>query len=393
MGARISGMDHPARQTVHRGISGAAALLGPLALGLVLLLGPAGSALAGSQGDLILNEFSAVADTDFLRGAVETFVDAAVDATNDEIFVNNHIYVDQQGPIMLTTTGTLPAGLLLNTDYYIVTTGLTNTPAGDWIGLSLTPGGAKVDITAAAGGGTHTITLPSEQGDTFFGVVRGNGGNWFELVVIADHLDVRGWKLEWMNTDPDAGSISFTNHAIWSDLRAGTIITIREDDTGTPGGFGALPSDLSYDPAEGDWWIHANVDDFSVVTQTGFKVDDDDWRMRILDGSSNLIQDWIGEGSALWGGGGGVGNDEVGKLEQDPSAAAATSPPVPLYNDGTSSTFGSENRWSAGTMMQDFSTLRPFVGVPALSGPGLAVLAGVLVISALWLGWRRTSSA
>ena len=96
-----------------------------------------------------------------------------------------------RGPrrIRLTTLGTLPAGLSLATDYYVVTTGLTNTPASDWIGLSLTPGGAKVDITAASGGGTHTVTLPHELGDTFFGVVKGNGGNWIELVVIADHLD------------------------------------------------------------------------------------------------------------------------------------------------------------------------------------------------------------
>ena len=364
-----------------------------LAATILLWVGIASPAFAGSQGDMIVNEFSAVADTDFLRGAVENFGDGGVDLANDEIFINNHVYADQQGPIMLTTTGVLPTGLLLNTDYYIITSGIVNSPAGDYIGLSLTPGGAKVDITANAGGGTHTITLPSDLGDTFFGVVRGNGCNWVELVVIADHLDIRNWDLEWENVDPDFGSISFTSHAIWSDLRAGTIITIREDDTGTPGGYGALPTDLSYHPATGDWWIHANVDDFSVVTQTGFKVDDDDWRMRILDENSNLIQDWIGEGTALWGGGGGVGNDEVGKLEQDPSAAAATAPPVPDYNDGTSSTFGSANRWSANTMVQDFSALRPFVpNVPALSGRGIAALVGLLAVSALWLGRRRGSS-
>lgn len=366
-------------------------LVVPVLVGLAIVLGATAPARAGSQGDMILNEFNAVADSDFLRGAVETFVDGAVDVTNDEININNHIYVDQQGPVMLTTTGTLPTGLALNTDYYIVTSGLVNSPAGDWIGLSLTPGGAKVDITASSGGGTHSITLPSEQGDTFFGVVRGNGGNWFELVVIKDHLDIRSWKLEWMNADPDSGSITFTTHAIWSDLRAGTIITIREDDLSPPG-YGVLLTDLSYDPSRNDWWIHANVDDFTVVTQTGFKVDDDDWRMRILDDSANVIQDWIGEGTALWGGGGGVGNDEVGKLEQDPSAAAATQPPVPSYNDGTSSTFGSANVWGAGTMKQDFSELRPFVpSVPALTGTGLGALVGSIAASAFWVARRRAS--
>jgi hypothetical protein len=360
---------------------------------LSLLLVTAGPALAGNPGDLILNEFNAVADTDFLRGAVETFTDADVDLTNDEININNHLYFDQQGPVMLTTTGALPTGLLLNTDYYIVTTGLVNTPADDWIGLSLTPGGAKVDISGA-GFGTHSITLPSELGDPFLGVVRGNGGNWIELVVITDHLDIRGWTLEWMNADPDAGSVVFQPHTIWSDLRSGTIITIREDDLSPPG-FGVLLTDLSYDPANGDWWIHANVDDLNVVLQTGFKVDDDDWRMRILDESSGVVQDWIGEGTALWGGGGGVGNDEVGKLEQDPSAAAATAPPVPAYNDGTTSTFGAPNRWSMNTLEQDFSTLRAVAAppIPAVTTKAAVALATALVGVGLWLARRRMSPA
>jgi hypothetical protein len=367
-------------------------------IALALLVGFANLALAGNQGDLILNEFSAVADTDFLRGAVETFADANVDVANDEININNHVYFDQQGPVRLTTTGTLPAGLLLDTDYYIVNIGLTNTPTNDWIGLSLTPGGAKVSIAGASGGGAHTVTLPHDLGDTFFGVVRGNGGNWIELVVIADHLDIRGWRLEWTNVDPDSGSITFCdavtalcdNHGIWSDLRSGTIITIREDDLSPPG-YGILPTDLSYDPENGDWWIHANVDDFTVVRQLGFKVDDDDWRMRILDAQPTLIHDFVGAGSILWGGGGGVGNDEVGKLEQDPSAAAAEYFPVPAYNDGTSSTFGSENRWAANSLEQDFSALRSVIAVPvpALATKGAALLASLLLGTVFWLARRR----
>jgi hypothetical protein len=233
--------------------------------------------------------------------------------------------------------------------------------------------------------------------DTFFGTVQGNGGNWVELVVVADHLDIRGWKLEWANADPDSGSITFLNHSIWSDLRSGTIITIREDDLSPPG-YGVLLSDLSYDPLNGDWWIHANVDDFNVVGQLGFKTDDDNWQMSILDDLSNVIQAPVGEATALWGGGGGVAGDEVGKLEQDPSAAAAMTPPVPMYNDGTSSTFGSPNRWDAGALLQDFCALRdPVLGnpacvppVPALSVPGGTLLAGLIgVTTGLALKRRR----
>ncbi len=109
----------------------------PSVLGLMLLalvLGSADLARAGSQGDLILNEFNATADAFFLRN-----------------------------------------------------------------------------------GGS----------DSFLGTVQGNGGNWLEVVVITDHLDIRGWTLDWRNADPDSGSVVFNNHAIWSDLRSGTLITVR----------------------------------------------------------------------------------------------------------------------------------------------------------------------
>ena len=226
--------------------------------------------------------------------------------------------------------------------------------------------------------------------DPFLGLVQGNGANWVELVVVADHLDIRGWKLEWHNADPDSGSVTFQNHSIWSDLRSGTIITIREDDLSPPG-FGVLLSDLSYDPQNGDWWIHANVDDLTVVLQLGFKVDDDNWSMRILDDQATVVQDWVGEITPLWGGGGGVAGDELGKLEEDPSAAAATSPPVPMYNDGTSSSFGSENRWQAGALTQDFSALREavVVAVPAFGPGGAAAFAGLIAVALVALRRRR----
>jgi hypothetical protein len=302
-GARGAGADVPS-------------LLGvPAWVALALLLGLASPAIAGNQGDLILNEFSAVGDAFFLRNG---------------------------------------------------------------------------------------------SSDPFLGTVQGNGGNWVELVVVGDHLDIRGWTLEWHNGDPDQGIVAFQNHSIWSDLRSGTIITIREDDLAPPG-YGVLLTDTSYDPENGDWWIHANVDDLAVVAQAGFKIDDDNWSMRIWDGPVNcpappslctpdgataLVQDWVGEITSLWGGGGGVAGDEVGKLEQDPSAAAAMTPPVPMYNDGTSSTFGSENVWSSGAIMQDFSALRSAIAVPvpALSAKGALLFTSLLLGSVFWLGRNRVSS-
>lgn len=58
--------------------------------------------------------------------------------------------------LRFTTTGTLPTGLSLNTDYYIIATGITpNT-----FQVSLTPGGAAV-ATSSAGSGTHSMTIYS----------------------------------------------------------------------------------------------------------------------------------------------------------------------------------------------------------------------------------------
>ena len=220
--------------------------------------------------------------------------------------------------------------------------------------------------------------------DTFFGRKVGNGSNWIELVVTTDHLDIRGWKLDWTNADPDSGVVTFTNDSTWSDLRSGTIITLREDDASHPafpdpangnastGPYGNLPSNTSFNPAGNDWWIHANIGDAALVTYTNWTVDNDDWRLRILDASNNVIQPFIGEGLPANGwAGAGLGSDEIGKLEQNPSTSPTN------FRDGTSSTFGAPNVWTSGanSFTQDFSALRAEVPEPSsliLAGMGLA---------------------
>jgi hypothetical protein len=104
-------------------------------------------------------------DEAYIAAPTWTFVDGDVDTGNDELDITGHFYVDEQGPFRLTTTTTLPAGLSLATDYYIVDVD------ADSFGLSLTAGGSKVDITGAASGGTHTITpygtVPNEIVTTY----------------------------------------------------------------------------------------------------------------------------------------------------------------------------------------------------------------------------------
>ena len=188
--------------------------------------------------------------------------------------------------------------------------------------------------------------------------VLGNGGDWLELVVVEDHLDISGWRINWENLDPDAGSLTFTN--AWSsiDLRAGTIITIRRDG-------GSSVTDASYNPCgAGDWNIAIDANDTTYVTQSGhaFKTDNDGWIAQIRDNNNVLVQDWVGEQGltdpdVIWAGSG-INSEEVGKLEANPSSAAADPSTNPNYQDGNCSSYGQPNCWNNGLGVQDFDGLR-----------------------------------
>ncbi|MHC4751321.1 MAG: hypothetical protein ACYTFW_15800, partial [Planctomycetota bacterium] len=109
--------------------------------------------------------------------------------------------------------------------------------------------------------------------DSYFGRVMGNGGDWFELVVITDLLDMRDWTLDICN---GTEILELTDHNIWSDLRSGTIITVSED----------LQSDVSYNPAAGDWWINVQANGTAsgdYITASDFPVHNTSWQLTIRD--------------------------------------------------------------------------------------------------------------
>ncbi len=82
-----------------------------------------------------------------------TFVDGDVNAGTDQItFATSHDYETGQGPFQFTSTGTLPAGLQLLTDYWAIRISETV------IQLSISQFGPVLDLTAVATGGTHTMT-------------------------------------------------------------------------------------------------------------------------------------------------------------------------------------------------------------------------------------------
>ncbi len=104
-----------------------------------------------------------------------------------------------------------------------------------------------VATTRYLNGGTATLDESGGQAtDPHLGRILGNGGDWFELVVTAQTLDIRGWQIAIDdNHGTTVATLTFSQNALLSALKAGTIITVGEDQA----------EDASYDPLTGDWWI------------------------------------------------------------------------------------------------------------------------------------------
>ena len=181
--------------------------------------------------------------------------------------------------------------------------------------------------------------------DVFFGRVLGNGGDWLELVVVQDHLDLRGFKLFVSdNGGATTATLTFTGAPLLSDLRSATIITVSGD----------LATDASYDPAAGDWWINLKAGttaDGVYISTTNFSVSQSNTQITVKDPSGAVVFGPAGEGINPASG---VGNDEVWKLEDAPGPFTTAFSP---YHDGTSSSFG-RRICGAGAGIQDLSGLR-----------------------------------
>lgn len=120
---------------------------------------------------------------------------------------------DDRSPVRLTTTGTLPAGLATNTDYFVIRVSATTFKlATSWENSRV---GTAINITDA-GTGTHTITTTNPGtinhttrdavGKTF--CIDSNGRLWFRF------LDVTKWILVIGNTLTNGngnGIACFTN--------------------------------------------------------------------------------------------------------------------------------------------------------------------------------------
>lgn len=187
-----------------------------------------------------------------------------------------------------------------------------------------------------------------EGADAALGRRMGNGGDWIELLVVRDGLDLRGWTLTLEDRGGDAGTLVFTDAPVLADLRAGTIVTLAED----------LPEDAAYDPDGGDWRFHlrAGADGTGTyVSAAAFDVSHQDWQLTAWDPEGRVRLGLVGEGV---GRAGGIGSTEVGFLAETPTAALRRD--TAEYEDATTSTFGAPNVWEDGA--QDLDALRGIHG-------------------------------
>ncbi len=213
--------------------------------------------------------------------------------------------------------------------------------------------------------------LSGTAADTTLGRIQGNGGDWVELVVVQDHLDLRGGSLSIDEGNAPLRTttvLSFSQDSLWSDLRSGTIITVAED----------IVNDPTYDPLGGDWWINVQAIDGGAtqfITASNFSTSNDNTQITVLD---SLNQIWFGPAGEGVMPATGVGSNEVWKLEADPSASIT---PLSNFTDGSSSTFGAPNQWSGGAFSQNFAALRSVVAPEAVAATLLSVAVALFAIA------------
>ena len=206
-------------------------------------------------------------------------------------------------------------------------------------------------------------------------------GDWFEVVVVGEGtssstVDMRGWQFRVDNNGTiQQGYVKLSTDTYWSSVRAGTIITFCEDNTGPTG---AATSILGTDNFLTEGWGHTNIwagdttyiDASWALNDASFPIDERNTQILIQDSSGATISGPAGEGHVGYPGSG-VSATEIFKLEADPSPAITL---TSAYNDGSTDTFGRPNEWSSGASKQSFAVFIPEPSVALLALGGMALI-------------------
>ncbi len=212
------------------------------------------------------------------------------------------------------------------------------------------------------GGESSTAT------DVFFGRVAGNGGEWFELVVVGNgtansKVDMRGWKLDVLG-DLGTRTLVLSNDAYWSNVNAGTILTFTTSNS-SQGGLDTQIHKTSALSTTGVLWSNIWIFDPAFISQQESTVNNrmgissSNTRFVIRNAAGQTVFGPAGEGIATGGvppQAVGVNSGEVVKLEAHP--IPYIDPYYSPYNDGTTSSFGAPNLWGGGGSQQEFTEYR-----------------------------------
>jgi hypothetical protein len=157
--------------------------------------------------------------------------------------------------------------------------------------------------------------------------VAGNGGPWFELLVIGSNpqsmnpaattVDMRGWTLNWQcqgrrnmdwqaqtsgqtnvgnNPKTVSGVLQLTQAPLWQNIRSGTIITFTAKDSQ----HGGKDTDINFEPAQGKWNINIWAGDQALVITNGASLTTSGhWQVTIKDSAGTVVFGPTGDGIGL----------------------------------------------------------------------------------------------
>lgn len=118
------------------------------------------------------------------------FESAAVDTTNDWVTILNTVFPSQGQKVQLTTTGALPTGLSLATDYYIIRVTSTTIAFASSQANANAATPVKIDLTAA-GSGVTTMTF-TNRAHTVLGRMGGEETHGLSVSELAAHTHTVG---------------------------------------------------------------------------------------------------------------------------------------------------------------------------------------------------------
>ena len=291
---------------------------------------------------------------------------ASQDLTTVEGFAVRHrmVAADPNGDTITFSAASLPAGVTIDASTGV----LSGTPTGvgtTSVVVSASDGGRSTatafDWTVVAHDGPSEVpvvlneynavksseTLADGGADPVLGRVQGNGGDWIELLVTQDEVDLRGWSVELWDRENGPlelrDTIVFSQADVLAQVMSGTIITIAESQL----------EDASYDPRERDWTINARSATgvaSALVTDAAGNFDSNrhSFRVRIRDGAGTSRSPFMGE-TDEWRSFSNVGGDEV--FARCDAPGPDVHPGIGDARDTNRSTFGAPN--DCGDVAQD----------------------------------------